>query len=99
MPFINNNDRWSISRKYAEDIHHIFSRWEWGSNHEDNKTKLYIPVHQARHRLTGNKLIKTSLLQILKINQNALTDEFIRDYKHLLSEDDLDYYYKPTVRK
>lgn len=95
--FHNDTHRWKVSLKYASDIHHIFTQWMGWTNHPDNKVKLYRPFHEARHRVTGNQLIKPSLLQILQFSWSAFTDEFVRDYKHLLSEDDLSYYYKEHV--
>jgi hypothetical protein len=97
-PYINNEDRWKPSKKYIENTHHIVARFEGGTNHPDNKLKIYMPVHEAYHRLLGTEKIRWALLQILKINSKAIKNtQFELDILKVLEETDDEYYYKDGV--
>lgn len=97
-PFINNEDRREVSYKYVENIHHIVARSEGGTNEPENKTKLYMPIHDAYHRLLWTEKIRGAILQILKINSSAIKNTpFEQDIIKLLQETEDEYYYKDWV--
>ncbi len=97
LPYINNNDRGRISTKYDETTHHILAKFSWGKNTKDNMIKLFDPLHKAYHRLFGTEEIKDVLVQILKINWQALNNEFLEDINKIIKESDKDYYYKNGI--
>jgi len=80
------------------DKHHILNRSRWWSNIKENIVSLEQKQHKALHNLFANEWPREQILTLVcNINMSALTEEFRNDILNLLSETDLNYYYKDWI--
>ena len=92
--WINKDDHYKSEQ---EDSHHVLAKSRWGANGQENRIKIYHKVHQALHALFSNATPTEQIETLIKINQKALSDDFLHDMNEIISVDDPDYYYKKGI--
>lgn len=94
-PLLNKSE--AEYKPLVENVHHILMLSRGWSNEDCNKVKLFVPLHDAFHRVFWNGTIQEQLFQLMWINSKWLTDEFKKDVMKILKESDQEYYYKNGV--
>jgi len=86
--------------------HNVCQNWilnDWTkvkwTNHFDNKIMLKNVSHQAFHTIFQNLVFPWQIIEILRINNTSLTKEVKSDFIKLLSNKELDYYFKQHCYK
>lgn len=87
----------SVNQKHLLKMCKILAKSRGWSNEDLNKKQLFIPLHDAFHRVFWNGTIQEQIFQILWISSTWLTNEFKRDMMKILKESDQEYYYQRGV--
>lgn len=88
-PYISNEHRSAhkrLAKDSAENIHHILARHMGGSNHANNKIKLYHYIHSALHTLFGNRDLIDKIEKLYHIEDTALEESLKIDLEKLIKK-------------
>lgn len=83
--------------RYESNIHHLYPRSRGGTNVDDNRSKLYVRIHDDLHWLFWNLTPQEQLFKLMLLNKPIWTEEFKRDIYKILNEADENYYYKNWI--
>ena len=98
-PYVNDVDRIGNGARFRwqrENRHHTPPKSRMEENSREIKTKLYIHLHNPYTTVFGNWLMQENLEQLVRINGEALSENFLKDIHELIAMQD-EYVYKDGI--